>query len=58
MSANGLSDMKFILGFQVQRHWNWKVAFVILVVACLAIQAGGYLLRDTILQVGVYGEPV
>jgi len=31
---------------------------VVLVAACLAIQAGGYLLRDTVLQVGVYGEPV
>ncbi|MBI2357425.1 MAG: polysulfide reductase NrfD [Deltaproteobacteria bacterium] len=27
MSAKGLSDMKFIIDFQPQRHWDWKVAF-------------------------------
>jgi protein NrfD len=26
MSAKGLSDMKFIMDFQAQRHWDWKVA--------------------------------
>jgi formate-dependent nitrite reductase membrane component NrfD len=31
---------------------------MILVAACLAIQAGGYLLRDSILRVGVYDEPL
>lgn len=30
----------------------------LLVVACAAIQVGGFLLRDNILQVGIYGYPV
>ena len=25
--VKGLSDMKFIMDLQVQRHWDWKVAF-------------------------------
>lgn len=31
---------------------------LMLVAACLAIQAGAYLLRENFLKVGVYGEPV
>ncbi len=31
---------------------------LVLVAACLAVQIGGYLLRDNILRVGVYGEPL
>lgn len=26
-SVKGLSDMKFVMDFQVQRHWDWRVAF-------------------------------
>ena len=33
-------------------------AMFMLVVACLAIQLGGFLLRDNILRVGIYGYPV
>lgn len=25
--ARGLSDMRFIIDFQAQRHWDWKIAF-------------------------------
>ena len=46
MSAKGLSDMKFIMDF---------CDFC----GCLFGHCGeGYLLRDTILQVVVYGKPV
>lgn len=27
MAVKGLSDVQFILGFQAQRHWDWRVAF-------------------------------
>jgi formate-dependent nitrite reductase membrane component NrfD len=30
----------------------------VLLAACLAVQIGSYLLRDNILRVGVYGEPL
>jgi len=30
----------------------------LLVVSCAAIQVGGFLLRDNILRVGIYGYPV
>lgn len=33
-------------------------AMFLLVVTCLAIQVGGFLLRDNILRVGIYGYPI
>ena len=29
-----------------------------LVLACVAIQLGGYALRDNVLRVGIYGYPI
>lgn len=45
------------LGLSEKPGWG-SLPTLILVAACLAVQLGSYLLRDAVLRVGVYGQPV
>jgi protein NrfD len=53
MSVKGLSDAKFIMAAQVQRHWDWRVAFYLY--GC-GTSAGLLFVEVTLRHFGLLGE--